>query len=135
MAVINKSSFSLTNVPKKRGPLVRVELQPGRFVKMYQEDAIAAGYIKEKPAAENKMRLPAEDKRKAELPAEVELEQGPPAPADFTTISGVGPATARLLTTRGITTFEQLRQAGTLDYVSVQAMQAIERWRQSGDTG
>jgi predicted flap endonuclease-1-like 5' DNA nuclease len=138
MAVVNKQSFVLANAPKKRGPLVRVEISPGRYVKMYQEDAIASGYItpapgvaqgpKSRPAAENKMRLAAEDKA---TPTPQRGEQGP-EPDDFTAIRGIGPATARLLATRGITTFEQLRQAGTLDYLSPQATAAIETWRQSG---
>jgi predicted flap endonuclease-1-like 5' DNA nuclease len=116
----------------KKGKLVRIELSPGRFVKMHEKDAIAQGLLKPKaqPPAKNKMKPPQGDKVVA-----------PPDPSeggkekegdDFTTIDGVGPATARALQAHGIATFEQLRQAheaSALDFLSAQARQAIERWR------
>ena len=47
----------------KRGPLIKVQIGPGRFVKMYERDAIARGLVKkERPQVENKMMVPEEDK-------------------------------------------------------------------------
>jgi hypothetical protein len=114
----------------KKGRLVRVPLGHGQFVKMYEADAIAQGKLpgKAKPQADNKMRLPTENKS---APQEPEVESAPPAD-DFTTIQGIGPATARALVANGITTFEQLRQPGSLGYVTPKTMQAIEAWRMSG---
>ena len=109
-----------------KGPLVKVEIRPGQFVKMYRDDAIAAGHLKAKepvqnkmqPQPANKMRLPEEDK------------EPDPAPADdFTSIPGVGPATARALVAHGITTFEQLRDAENLDYLTETVKAAIEEWK------
>ena len=111
----------------RKGKLIRVKLRSGQFVKMYEADAIAQGYLapKAKPQAQNKMRTPLQNKS---APEEIETESAPPAD-DFTTIPGVGPATARALVTHGITSFEQLRQAGTLGYISPKTMKAIEDWR------
>jgi len=130
MAVItNKKNWELVTQEKnmKKGPLVKVQIGRGQFVKMYEADAIAKGLLpsKAKPPADNKMRLPTENKS---TPQETEAESTPPAD-DFTTIPGVGPATARALVANGITTFEQLRQAGALGYVTPKTMQAIEAWR------
>lgn len=130
MAIISSKSFEI-NSPQtraKKGPLVRVELQPGRFVKMHKVDAVAAGLIegKAKPAAGNKLRPPAEDKSTKKQESGEKTEK---VVDDFTTIDGIGPASARALQVRGITSFEQLRQATTLDYLTPQARQAIEQWR------
>lgn len=47
----------------KRGPLIKVQIGPGRFVKMYERDAIARGLVKkERPQVENKMMAPEEEK-------------------------------------------------------------------------
>ncbi|HBF40553.1 MAG TPA: hypothetical protein DDW19_01870 [Anaerolineaceae bacterium] len=47
----------------KRGPLIKVQIGPGRFVKMYERDAIARGLVKkERPQVENKMMVPEEEK-------------------------------------------------------------------------
>lgn len=131
MAVINKSSFAVQNdrTRKEKGPLVKVELQPGRFVKMYRQDAIDKGLLaapetKSQPPAENKM-LPPADNKAATPPA-------PPAPIepdDFATIQGVGKATARALAAHGIATFPQLKAAGELAYLTAAANKAIEDWR------
>lgn len=134
MAVVSKQSF--TRATKKSGPLVKVEISPGHVVKMYKEDAIAEGYlppeIKAMPPAENKMMPRSENKAAGERGSggagEIKQETKT-GPDDFTTIPGVGRATARALQARGVTTFEQLRQAGALDYVSESAMKAIEAWR------
>lgn len=114
----------------KKGRLIRVEISPGRIVKMYEADAAARGYVvpqveKALPPAQNKMRLPEEDKN-----AEAGKSQEPAD--DFTTIDGVGPATARALVVNGITTFAQLRAAGKLSFLTASANAAIEEWRNNG---
>ena len=114
-----------------KGKLIRVQISEGRVVKMYEADAIAKGYIaapqtKAQSPAQNKMRLPAENKAPELEPEEV------PEPDDFTVIDGVGPATARALAASGITTFAQLAVAGELDYPTAAANAAIEEWRHGG---
>jgi len=132
MAIItDKKNWELVTQEKnmKKGPLVKIPIGRGQFVKMYESDAIAKGLLpsKAKPQAENKMRLPTATQNKS-APQEPEAVSAPTAD-DFTTIMGVGPATARALVANGITTFEQLRQAGALTYVTPRTMQAIEAWR------
>jgi predicted flap endonuclease-1-like 5' DNA nuclease len=115
----------------KKGPLVKVQIGKGQYVKMYEADAIAQGKLpsKAKPAPANKMRDPAATQNKS-VPQEPEAESAPPEPADdFTTIPGIGKGTARALVANGITTFEQLRLAGTLKYLTPKTRQAIEDWR------
>lgn len=129
----------------KKGPLVRVKLQEGRYAKMYRQDAIEQGLLepdedekkeqsapqkKSRPAQGDKMRQPQKDKGAAEQSVE---DAAPPEPDDdFTTIDGVGPATARALAANGVETFEALREAGELDYLSATVNAAIEEWRNSG---
>lgn len=122
----------------KKGPLVKVQIRKGQFVKMYESDAIAKGYLpsKAKPQADNKMRIPDAKQNKA-AHQEAEAESTPLEAADefaqtaddFTTIPGIGKGTARALVAHGIRSFEQLRQAGALTYVTPKTMQAIEDWR------
>ena len=111
----------------EKGPLVKMQIGPGRFVMMFEADVRAQGMLssKVKPKAVKKMRRPAENKS---IPQENESESTPKAD-DFTTIPGIGKGTARALAANGITTFEQLRQAGTLSYIPSGTMQAIEAWR------
>lgn len=130
MTVLRSSELFELSTPETRrakGPLVTVQLQPGRFVKMHRQDAIAQGLLqpeeKAQPPTGDKMRPAAKDKA-AGIGA-------PTTPDDLTTIPGVGQATARLLQARGINTFDQLRQAATLDFLSAPARQAIEEWRQA----
>jgi len=111
-----------------KGKLVNIDLGKGRFVKMYEADAIAQGLLKAKPQAPNKMRVPGQNKAAPEGKPEVQPEEKPPAD-DFSTIAGVGPATARALISHGITTFEKLKTAGTLNYLTTKTLQAIEAWR------
>ena len=119
-----------------KGKLVRVQLQKGQFVKMYEADAIAKGLLppKAKPQAVNKMRTPPANKSVSAEPEQAQPERAQPeaesAPVadDFTTIPGIGKATARALVANGITTFEQLKAAGKLEYLSPKARQAIEDW-------
>lgn len=123
----------------KRGPLVRVELAPGRYAKMYRSDVEDQGMQNRvHPADQDKLQRPQKSKvappqsNKLAAPTanklvepRVESEQ----PADFTTIKGIGLATARALVAHGITTFEQLRQAGDLSYLASPTVAAIEKWR------
>jgi len=111
-------------VRAKKGKLIRVQIKPGRYVKMYEADAIAQGYIKAQPQAENKMRQPPGNKVAPEEPPEEK-----PQADDFITIPGIGPATARALVSHGITTFEQLKSAGDLAYLTAKGRDAIEAWR------
>jgi len=124
----------------KKGKLVRVETAKGKIVKMYEADAIRLGLLPEsakaKAPAANKMRQPQENKDPTPGPSPSnDGEGGEPTQAlpgegdDFTTIQGIGPATARALKAHGIESFDALRQAGELDYVSPKAMAAIEEWR------
>ncbi len=99
-----------------KGPLVRVELEPGRFVKVHKEDAREAGLLKQRRAPGDKMRKPSGDKAQA------------PAPADFTVIEGVGSATAATIQAQGIRTLEALRTAD-LGFLSGRAQAAVEAWR------
>lgn len=133
MALINKDSFSDDNarIRTSKGPLIRVEIAPGRFVKMYRADAEAAGHIaptatKAAPPAANKMMPPPENKTVPAHSTEAETD-------DFTTIPGIGRASARALTARGITTFDQLRQATSLDFLSPAAQAAVVTWREAQD--
>jgi predicted flap endonuclease-1-like 5' DNA nuclease len=131
----------------KRGPLVRVELEPGRFVKMHKEDAMARGLLapKKRQPAGNKMRVPVANKAivtgasdtsagafaqpeaitrviaDPEVPADIEAD-------DFTAIDGIGEVMAAMLHERGILTLDELREVETCD-LPARVAQAIERWR------
>lgn len=155
MAVVDSQSFDVVNqeINMKKGPLVKVELQPGRFVKMYEADAIAQGLIEAKskpaskdkasPPSKDKMRKPAGDKAASESGSPEEKAEKSETPErnevsdrviadpqdDFTTIDGVGPATARALAANDINTFDELRAAGELEYLTGPINEAIERWR------
>lgn len=108
----------------KKGKLVNIKISEGRYVKMYEADAIDQGLLKAKPQAPNKMRMPVDNKTDPKpMP-----EEKPPAD-DFASIPGIGKATARALISHGITTFEQLKAVGNLDYLTDKTMQAIEAWR------
>lgn len=142
MTVVSSDSFVLSTPQSRaaKGPLVRVELQPGRYVKMYRADAIEAGHIKPDPAPPGgtKKRTPAEDK--AIRPEGDKSVPRPPAPTplnppeegkadDLTVIQGVGQATARALKARGIASFDELRaalEAGRLDFLTTHVRGAIE---------
>lgn len=126
-----------------KGPLVSVELAPGRFAKMHKQDAIEAGLLpgKKRDPQEDKMRRPSEDKGKQETADEkqtprdeetVSQSHSRPGSAesgdDLTEIPGVGPSTAEDLRSRGLDTLDDLRGAdlGALDG---RTRRAIERWR------
>lgn len=100
---------------KNKGPLIRVELSPGRFVKMHRQHAIEAGFLDAPPKmrtvkTENKMITPVENKAD-----------------DFTEIPGVGKASVELLNNQGVFTFKQLRSAD-LSGLYYRARQSIEEW-------
>ena len=125
-----KVDWEIDNQEKrmKKGKLVKVQIRPGQYVKMYEADAITRGLLpgKASPQAENKMRQPANNKA-APSPS---VTESPPEPADdFTVIPGVGPATARAMAAEGITTFEQLREASDLSFLPAKTAEAIEAWR------
>ena len=69
----------------KRGPLIKVQIGPGRFVKMYERDAIARGLVKkERPQAVNKMMVPDEEKSPITPPRpspQAGRENTPPRPS------------------------------------------------------
>ena len=112
-----------TKKKKKKGKLVTVNQGKGRGIKMYLEDAIEAGLHKPaqkiKLAEENKMLVPDETKQQ---------EPEPEAQDDFTTIDGIGKASDRLLKSRGVNTFDQLREAN-LESFSTSIQNAVDRWK------
>lgn len=160
MPVVSSKSFEVVNekVRKGKGPLVKVEIAPGRFVKMYRADAVAQGLIKKdssedlgmtggtkaRVAEGDKMLRPSQDKKAAAADTAVNGEAGqgsadtaesggtPGGADDLTVIEGVGPATARALGAVGIVSFEQLRSAGRADLervVSGNVLASIEAWQ------
>lgn len=126
MAIVDPKNWTVDNQRTRgqKGRLIRVVKKNGAVVKMYEADAIAQGLIKGKPQAENKMRPMPDNKTAPEAPAVESIK-----PDDFASISGIGPATAKALVVHGITTFEQLHQAGRLDYLSEKVNDKIEDWR------
>lgn len=124
MPIVDPKLWSVDNqqVRAKKGKLVVVK-RGNALVKMYETDAIAQGLIKGKPQAENKMRVPAENKSAMDAPVEEK-----PQVDDFSTILGIGPASARALVVHGVTTFEQLKHA-TVNYLTTKAQDAIEDWK------
>ena len=133
MAVVGKTSFQVVNENRNKGPLVKVEISEGRFVKMYRADAEAQRLIeKQQPAPQDKSRKPAEDKRRKPK-GDKTLPQSPPGSEeeadDLTEIDGVGKATARALQLAGIETFAQLKTADVSRVISGNALTAIEEWR------
>lgn len=139
MPTISSKSFtkSTPETRREKGPLVRVEISPGRYVKMHRADVEARELTDKVHAAdEDKLSRPQGNKSQPPQGDKLQPPQGDKAspepkaePDDFATIEGVGKATARALVAHKITTFEQLRVAGPLDYVTPQAMAAIEAWR------
>lgn len=154
MPVVSSKSFEIVNANTRRGkgPLVKVEISPGRFVKMYRADAEAQGLVPQG----DKLRS-AEGDKGASPPStgsDLQSESGsdtadsaenggdeaailaavPGEGDDLTEIDGVGPATARVLTAAGITTFGQLKAAGREGLervVSGSALAAIVAWQAS----
>lgn len=120
-----------------KGKLIIVQTGKNRRVKMYEADAIAMGYIKPnaaapkaRPAAENKMLTPAENKATKPL-AVLETPVAEPSD-DFTQIDGIGKGTARALQAHRIKTFDDLRKAGDLHFIGESARKSIEKWKRNG---
>lgn len=120
-----------------RGPLVRVELEPGRWVKMHKAHAIEAGLLEEKKRepTEDKMLRPGEDKSQESIDEVPETAQERDAELesvesgdDLTEIPGVGPSTAEDLRAAGYETLDDVRSAD-LSGLDGRARDAIERWR------
>lgn len=114
----------------KKGKLVRVEISPGRFVKIYESDL-----QKMKTPQSNKI-LKTETANKSESNPDADVVGSVPVfeeqPSDdLGSIAGIGPATVRALAAHGIETFEQLRSAGELVFLSSRVNEAIEIWRNS----
>lgn len=126
----SKWSVDSQEVRMGKGPLVTVKLGDRHYVKMYEQDAIAAGHLpaklKAQPQPENKMQ-PTEANKTVASP------DGQPNPEadDLTTIDGIGLGVARSLAARGIVTFAQLRAASDLSYLSKRAQAAVETWKAS----
>lgn len=124
----------------KKGKLVTVQIpgQPGRFVKMYEADVkkLQEEQQKKRKPAGDKMRKPGGDKgageRKAESGEREARSEERPAD-DLTTIEGIGLATERALKARGIRTFEELRVAKDLSFLSTLAQNAIRRWKAASE--
>jgi predicted flap endonuclease-1-like 5' DNA nuclease len=143
MPVVDSNSFKNVNDKTNagKGPLIRVQIAPNRVVKMYEADAVAQGYLKKKaePPKENKGRPSqgnkgageGESAPEAEVQQEADATGESTAADDLTTITGIGKATERLINAHGISTFEQLRSAD-LSFLTTQAQQAVEDWKQNG---
>jgi predicted flap endonuclease-1-like 5' DNA nuclease len=115
-----------------RGPLVKVEISPGRYVKMYQHDAAARGLLqKEKPPVMNKMRSPEPSTKEAAPQQEENLQQEEKEKDDFTEIEGIGEATCKALYEHGIQTFDDLLHAEDVSYLNSKAKAAIKAWREA----
>jgi len=97
----------------KRRRLVTVEIAPGRFAKMYAEDAA------------KRVVVGREDKRRASSELRVKSEE---LADDLTSIVGIGPTAKAELARLGITTLAQLR-AVDLSEVPARIRRAIEVWR------
>lgn len=125
----SRDSWSLETqeARNRKGPLIKVKLRSGQFVKMYESDAAAQGLIKKKSDPQgkkikkpegNKIKKPEQDKAAPAAPEQIQ--------DDFTIIPGVGPATDRKLHSQGINTFEQLKNSD-LD-LPEKVIEAIEEW-------
>jgi hypothetical protein len=135
MVVVSSKSFGKDNAQTRgqKGPLVRIQIGPGQYRKMYEADAIAQGLIvgKAQPPAQDKQRQPAQDKQRQPGQDKAQPPKEEKPADDLSTIQGVGLATARMLAARGITTFDELRAAsgaGKLNFLSSAAQTAIGKW-------
>lgn len=109
-----------------KGPLVTVKLGDRHYVKMYEQDAIAAGHLPARVKAQ-----PANKMQPSEANKTVTSPDGQPNPEadDLTTIPGIGLGVARSLAARGIVTFDQLRSASDVSFLSKRAQAAVEDWK------
>lgn len=127
------------NQNKGRGPLIKVQLGPHRYAKMYEMDAIEKGLIpkpgrlpsdkgeKSRSQAENKMIKPEENKgeigQEKTVPDRVEWE-------DFTEIQGIGRASCSALYDNGVHTWEDLLDAD-VSFLNPKARAAVVAWRET----
>lgn len=102
----------------KKGKLIRVEISPGRFVKMYESDVKKETKIAKKPT-ENKGALTPVNPDPVEVVSDTLAD-----------IPGIGKATERSLNDHGIYTFDQLFIAGELPFLTDKSNQKIEDWRE-----
>lgn len=107
-----------------KGPLITVKHPDGHHTRMHEADAIEAGLIPGRKAA------PVPGNKIAPMPENKTAPAPEVPPEDFSTIPGVGRASARSLVSQGVTTFAGLRTVdldGLTLAPSVKA--AIEAWR------
>lgn len=131
----DKSTWNVDNqeVRMSKGPLIRVQIKPGHWVKMYKRDAEERGYI----PAEKSVQKPQDKMIEGPVYSKPEAPVANKAPEteklydDFTVIPNIGPATVRALNAHGITTYDQLKVAGKIEYISIRAMDSIDEWRKN----
>lgn len=131
-----------TSKMKSDNPLVKVPNgRSGEYVKMRLKDAIARGLewepersSKAMMAEGNKIMAPEGNKGRLPMQSGTALERPDAAQldtaqlADFTEISGVGPATDQALHAHGIHTIEDLKTA-EIDFLTARVVRTIEKWR------
>ena len=123
----SKSDWSIETqeLNMKKGKLVRVQIGPGQFIKVYEADL------------RNKAQVPTQNKiLKSETQNKGAADPGPEdQPAadpgdDLSSIPGIGKASARVLNEHGIWSFVDLFKAGELDYLSQKINEKIQAWRE-----
>ena len=131
MAVLDSKNFTISTPATRatRGKLVKVEIAPGRLVKMSEQDAIDKGLIKKRQPPQNKMIAPPPDNNMIPVPVTTgNKADDKPIADDFSSIPGIGAASARAIIANGITTLAQLRNS-ECKFLSVRAREAIEAWK------
>lgn len=122
-----------------RGRLVQVQIGPGRYAKMYEQDAIKQGLIQKvrKPAVDNKMvglRAVKAEVLTVDAPAgEPQVEMPVPGEIirdDFTEIEGIGRASRDALYAHGVNTFDDLLTAD-VSFLSAGARAVVDGWKKS----
>lgn len=120
----SKKNWPLENQESrmKKGKLVRVEISPGRFIKMHEADL-----------SENKLAVSDAnkiDKSGASNKAASDAAGDPPIEADdLSSISGVGKASERVLNDHDFYTFKDLAAAGELAFLTPKVNEKIQAWR------
>ena len=128
MPVINsRDSWPIITeeIQQKKGPLVRVEIAPGQFVKMYKSDV----QNKSRHPESNKIAPgPAGNKDMEDLDIQDSVES-----EDLTVIPGVGKASERALNENGLFTLYQIYTSGEFGFLSENVNSKIQAWRESRD--
>jgi predicted flap endonuclease-1-like 5' DNA nuclease len=119
-----------------KGKLVRVEIAPGRFVKMYEADAKQV-QSKMQPQVQNKMVVPTQNKSVSlpveELSMEIDeieeegFEDVQEDVEEFTAIPGIGEAAAKKIIEQGIRNIIQLEQSNW-NFLPKNARKALEEY-------